>query len=76
MIHNGIEALVAIGKQPPDLMVLDVVMPVVDGATVCATLRSHPEPRRIKILAVSGKKLTGRVTRFIRSKSDGFFRKP
>ena len=76
VITNGIEALVALGKKPPDLVVLDVVMPVVDGSTVCATLRANPDTRHIKILAVTGKRLPQSTSRFIRSKTDGFFKKP
>lgn len=75
-IYNGIEALVAIGKRPPDLVVLDVVMPVVDGQTVCATLRASPETRHIKIFAITGKKLPDRSVRFLRAHSDGLFQKP
>jgi excisionase family DNA binding protein len=75
-IHNGIEALVAVGKKPPDLVILDVVMPIVDGATVCATLRSNPDTRHIRIIAMTGKRLSDESTRFIRSRSDGLYRKP
>jgi CheY-like chemotaxis protein len=75
-LHNGIEALVAIGRNPPDLVVLDVVMPIVDGGTVCATLRGNPDTRHIKILAVTGKKLQDRTAKFIRAHSDGLFQKP
>jgi excisionase family DNA binding protein len=76
VINNGIEALVSIGKKSPDLMLLDVVMPVVEGATVCATLRANPDTRHIRIIAMTGQKLSDDKTKFIRSKSDGLYRKP
>jgi excisionase family DNA binding protein len=76
VIHNGIEALVALGKKPPDLVLLDVVMPIVDGSTVCATLRANPDTRHIRIIAMTGKRLPDETTKFIRSKSDGLYRKP
>jgi excisionase family DNA binding protein len=75
-LHNGIEALVSIGRTPPDLVVLDVVMPIVDGGTVCSTLRGNPDTRSIRILAITGKKLPDRTARFIRANTDGLFQKP
>jgi two-component system, OmpR family, response regulator RpaA len=75
-IHNGIEALVSIGRTPPDLVVLDVVMPIVDGGTVCATLRKNPDTRAIKILAITGKRMDDRAVQSIRSHADGLFQKP
>jgi excisionase family DNA binding protein len=76
VVPNGIEALVRLGKNPPDMIILDVVMPAVDGSTVCATLRANPETRGIRILAVTGKALSDEQKKFIRSKSDGLYRKP
>ena len=73
---NGVEALVEIGRKPPDLVVLDVVMPVVDGPTVCATLRSHEETKNLKIIGVTGKRLPGSAESALRKRCDAFFRKP
>jgi len=76
VISNGIEALVSVGKRPPDLVILDAVMPIVDGSTVCSTLRSNPDTRHIKILAVAGRRLPQRSAKLLRSHSDGLFQKP
>jgi excisionase family DNA binding protein len=76
VINSGIEALIALGKRAPDLVILDVVMPVVDGATVCATLKANPETRHVRILAITGKKLADRQLKFLRSNADGLMVKP
>ena len=38
--HNGREALQALDGQPPDLLLLDVMMPEFDGYEVCERIRS------------------------------------
>ena len=49
---NGIEALQAISKQPTDLVLLDIIMPEMEGIeTIRAIHSKHPA---IKIIAMSG----------------------
>ena len=74
--NGGIEALVQVGQWDPDLVILDVVMPVVDGVKVCASLRSDPQTSRIKIIAISGKKLPESAKQFLKKHVDAFFEKP
>ncbi len=75
-LTSGIDALVAMGKNPPDLAILDVVMPVVDGAKLCASLKANPATRGVKIVAITGKRLPEAKQRFIEDNSDAFLRKP
>ena len=74
--HNGIDALIQIGQQPPDLVVLDIVLPKMDGMQVCRALKSKAETRNIKIIAVTGKKLHFDEKTLAEAKIDAFFRKP
>jgi excisionase family DNA binding protein len=74
--HSGIEALIRIGQEPPDLVILDIVMPKMDGLQVCKVLKSQPETRGIKIIAISGKKPPFNEKRPQEAKVDAFFRKP
>jgi len=53
---SGVEALVQIGQRCPDLVILDIVMPGMDGLKVCEKLRSMPETSSLKIIAISGKR--------------------
>ncbi len=52
---DGYEALIKVGIFRPSLLVLDIVMPKLDGLEVCSRLRANPETREIKILAVTGR---------------------
>lgn len=59
---NGQEALVKLGVSPenssatlPDLILLDVMMPILDGVGVAAALRDHPRAANIPILIVTAK---------------------
>ncbi|MGH3849456.1 MAG: response regulator transcription factor, partial [Pseudonocardiaceae bacterium] len=40
VVTNGLEALAAIARTPPDVIVLDVMMPVLDGLSACQQLRA------------------------------------
>jgi CheY-like chemotaxis protein len=51
---DGAAALQAVGKSPPDLVVTDMMMPVMDGAELIRRLRCDPATAGIPILAASG----------------------
>lgn len=51
---DGYEALLMIGLDAPDLIVLDLAMPRIDGFRVLATVRGMPEFSNIPIIVVSG----------------------
>jgi putative two-component system response regulator len=50
---NGETALAMVAKQPPDLILLDVMMPGMDGYQVAATLKADPATRNIPIIMVT-----------------------
>jgi len=52
---DGYEALVKVGSFKPTLLILDIVMPSMDGIEVCRRLRAGAETRHIKILGVTGR---------------------
>lgn len=56
--EDGDEALAKIREQPPDLVVLDLVMPRVDGFAVLDAIRSHKTILDLPVLVVTGKILT------------------
>src|SRR4029077_8250526 len=51
---NGIDALILVGSYKPHYVLLDVVMPGVDGIEVCKRLKKNPETSGITIIIVSG----------------------
>jgi len=52
---SGREALELVERQPPDLVVLDVMLPDVDGLEVCRTLRQHASSKHIPILMLTAR---------------------
>src|SRR5437016_10615555 len=55
--ENGLAALKAITHSQPDLIILDLKMPVMDGFQLIAELRKHEDWRRIPVVVVSAKDL-------------------
>lgn len=51
---TGAQALALCARQLPDLILLDVVMPVMDGHAVCTQLKADPRTRDIPIIFVTG----------------------
>jgi CheY-like chemotaxis protein len=51
---NGQQALTAFGKHRPDALVLDLEMPVMDGATLVRTLRERTKWGKVPLVVVSG----------------------
>ena len=50
---DGVEACIRLGARPPDLLILDMRMPRMDGIAVCRYLRSRPEYAGMKVIVVS-----------------------
>ena len=53
--ENGFDALEKVKKSQPDLMLLDVMMPGMDGFTVCETLRNENATSSLPIIMLSAK---------------------
>jgi two-component system cell cycle response regulator DivK len=57
--ENGEEALAAIAKQRPDLILMDIQLPIMDGYTATSRIKSDPKLRSIPIIAVTSYALSG-----------------
>jgi two-component system response regulator RpaA len=55
LAHSGVEGLKASRRRPPDLVILDIIMPGMDGYTVCREMRSDPMLADIPILFLTAK---------------------
>lgn len=55
---NGREAIELVSKELPDLVILDLMMPEVDGFAVLDELRSKPETANIPVIVATAKELT------------------
>ncbi|MDB9374245.1 response regulator transcription factor [Nodularia sphaerocarpa] len=52
--NDGLEALAAIETSPPDLVILDIVMPRMNGYELCRRLKSHPKTQNVPVVICSG----------------------
>jgi len=52
---NGIKALKIVTKKPPDLILLDIMMPEMDGYEVITQLKNNPATRDIPVIFLTGK---------------------
>jgi DNA-binding response OmpR family regulator len=52
---NGLEGIITAQKEAPDLIILDVMLPGIDGYEVCKRLRTGVQTAEIPILIISGK---------------------
>jgi excisionase family DNA binding protein len=50
---DGYEASIKVGSLEPDLVIMDLMMPRVDGLSLCKTIRENPETRGVKVLAIT-----------------------
>jgi two-component system cell cycle response regulator DivK len=57
--ENGEEALAAIAEQRPDLILMDIQLPIMDGYTATSRIKSDPKLRSIPIIAVTSYVLSG-----------------
>jgi DNA-binding response OmpR family regulator len=53
--QSGEETLETISKEQPDLVLLDIMLPGIDGFEVCEILRRKPEWRHIRIIFLTAK---------------------
>jgi len=54
-VYDGQEALDMAVKHKPDIIVLDVTMPHMDGRDICKKLKASPETQHIKIIMLSAR---------------------
>ena len=73
---DGASALHMAREQAPDLVFLDVNMPVMDGVAVCKALKSDPETRGIAVIMLTALGHDEDRGRAERAGADGYFTKP
>ena len=74
--ENGAQALERIKTQPPDLVLLDVMMPVMDGIEACKRLKDDPDTRLIPIVIMTALGQVEDRVRAIQAGADDFLTKP
>jgi PleD family two-component response regulator len=74
--YDGLEAMEIVAKSPPDLILLDVMMPKMSGFEVCKRLKNDPKTSDIPIIMVTALNEYGDIERAIDVGTDDFLSKP
>ena len=73
---NGREALDKIEREQPDLVLLDLMMPILDGFAVLAQVKADPVLRDIPVIIISAEKDSKSVVRGIKQGAEDYLTKP
>ena len=74
--ENGEEALAAIAKQRPDLILMDIQLPIMDGYTATRRIKSDPALSSIPIIAITSYALSGEEKKARSAGCDDYVPKP
>ena len=74
--ENGEEALVAVARQRPDLILMDIQLPVMDGYEATRRIRTNPDLKSVPIIAVTSYALAGDESKALAAGCDGYVSKP
>ncbi|SLN10932.1 Phosphate regulon transcriptional regulatory protein PhoB [Roseovarius gaetbuli] len=74
--NNGEEALLIVAETPPDIIVLDWMMPNVSGIEVCRQLKTRSETRAIPIIMLSARSEEVDLVRGLETGADDYMVKP
>ena len=74
--ENGEEALAALVKQRPDLILMDIQLPIMDGYEATRRIRANPEMKGIPIIAVTSYALTGDEAKALAAGCNAYVTKP
>ncbi|OGR72071.1 MAG: hypothetical protein A2089_10990 [Elusimicrobia bacterium GWD2_63_28] len=70
------EALVLLGQSRYDLLILDVVMPEMDGMQVCSTIKTNPDISGIRIIVITGHQLSEEQEEYLKKNAEAVMYKP
>ncbi|MEW6567816.1 MAG: response regulator [Chloroflexota bacterium] len=73
---NAAETLRVIGGQQPDLILVDINMPEVDGYTLTSRLKADPRLAAVPIIAITANVMRGDRERTLAAGCDGYIQKP
>jgi two-component system cell cycle response regulator DivK len=74
--ENGEEALAAVARQRPDLILMDIQLPVMDGYEATRRIRTNPDLKSVPIIAVTSYALAGDESKALAAGCDGYVSKP
>ncbi|MFT3986438.1 PleD family two-component system response regulator [Aestuariivirga sp.] len=73
---NGVDALETVQRTKPDIVLLDVMMPGIDGIEVCKRIKSNPQTQHIPVVMVTALDQPEDRVRGLEAGADDFLTKP
>lgn len=74
--YDGVEGLAAVKKEKPDLIMLDIGLPKLDGNTLCELIKTDESLKHIKVIMLTGKRLVGDMENAFSAGADLYINKP
>jgi DNA-binding response OmpR family regulator len=74
--ENGHDALDMIYRYKPDLVLLDIMLPGIDGYEVCEIVRLNPELREVKVIFLTAKGRDVEIAKGLALGADAYITKP
>src|SRR3954452_15678224 len=74
---TGEQALLAVRERPPDLVLLDINLPDIDGFEICRQIKNNPETERVPVMFLSAARLADLdVVASLEHGGDNYLREP
>ena len=73
---NGEDAIRLVREKRPDLVVLDLMLPTIDGLSVCRALRSHKQTRDLPVVMLTAKGEESDIVKGLEAGADDYVTKP
>ena len=74
--ENGPDVLAALPELKPDLVLLDISLPCMDGTEVLTQIKNQPQFQRLPVIALTAHAMSGDRERFLALGFDAYFSKP
>lgn len=74
--RNGLEAVALAESEHPDLIIMDLMLPKMDGLQATSQIRNNPGTQSIPILAATAKAMPGDREHCLKAGCDGYLAKP
>lgn len=76
LVNDGFACLESVAERQPDIILLDVMMPEIDGKEVCQKLKTSPETKHIPVIFVTGMADTKNLQELRSGPADALLSKP
>ena len=73
---DGVQALAAVAKQRPDLILMDIQLPIMDGYEATRRIRSNPDNKSIPIIAITSYALSDDEGKALAAGCNAYVAKP